>query len=170
MGLVEVVGRAGVTSPTTVVDALLSISAYSISHNVTMANVARDISTALGAEGGSADLTEILKGRGLVAIAKTYELASSYARYVHTIRLITDLRPVFGAEVDDAPVNMVISHQLEMLLWESGDVISEYVTLDDEDLEELDRQVSRAKAKAATLRKTMGRLGIPVFEPGGDAP
>jgi hypothetical protein len=87
-------------------------------------------------------------------IAKADDLLTENERIFCRARILTDLRPVFGTDVDKGPVAMLITHSLKISFHESGRKGDHffYVSLDDADLSALKDIISRAEAKANSLK------------------
>jgi hypothetical protein len=72
-------------------------------------------------------------------------------------RIITDLRPVFTADVNDGPSAMVVVHQLKLAFHcdKDEDHPSIFISLSGENLNELRKIIDRAEAKANTLKNVV---------------
>lgn len=98
-------------------------------------------------------------------VSKVHDLATEDERRFCSARIMTDLRPVFGATVQDGPRAMVVIHLLK-LAYHEGDARHHhfYVALDDKDLQALKKTIERAEAKARTLKaavKNLRLFGLP---------
>ncbi len=87
-------------------------------------------------------------------VAKVDDLRTENERIFCHARVLTDLRPVFGSNVEKGPVAMLLTHNLKIAFHESGRKGDHefYVSLDAADLQELKRTIERAEAKAASLK------------------
>jgi hypothetical protein len=87
-------------------------------------------------------------------IAKADDLRTENERNFCHARILTDLRPVFGADVANGPVAMLITHNLKIAFHESGRKGDHdfYIALDAADLSALKEVINRAEAKASSLR------------------
>lgn len=97
-------------------------------------------------------------------VAKAWDLKTDDERVFCGARILTDLRPVFGERVEDGPRAMVVVHLLKLGFDRVGDSKRHnefHVSLDEEDLQELQRQIARAENKAKALRGSV--KGTPVF-------
>ncbi|MGA9967317.1 MAG: hypothetical protein WBQ10_19125 [Terriglobales bacterium] len=98
-------------------------------------------------------------------VAKAWDLKTDDERVFCGARILTDMRPVFGENVEDGPKAMVIVHLLKLGFDRVGDARrhSEFhVSLDTQDLEVLRALIKRADDKAKALRNTVNS-GTPVF-------
>jgi hypothetical protein len=98
-------------------------------------------------------------------VAKAFDLATDDERTFCDARIFTDLRPVFGARVEDGPDAMVVLHSLRLTYHQGSQRHQQfYVALDDGDLKKLKKLIDRAEAKAKALRpavKDIRLFGIP---------
>ena len=98
---------------------------------------------------------QILLGAEVFGVmSKVSDLRTEGERIFCHARIMTDLRPVFGSDVQKGPMAVLVTHNLKIAFHESGrkgdhDI---YVTLDAEDLSDLKEVILRAESKANTLR------------------
>ena len=99
-------------------------------------------------------LATLLRSEIFVGAAKVADLQTESERIFCHARILTDLRPVFGTEVEKGPRAVMVTHNLKIAFHLSGRKGDHdfYVMLDSSDLAELKRVISRAEAKAKTLR------------------
>jgi hypothetical protein len=88
-------------------------------------------------------------------------LQSDVERAFCDARILTDLRPIFGGEVD-APKAMIIVHTLKLSYHDAATGKHEelFVAIDDEDIEKLKRILERAERKAKSLVSRLQLAGI----------
>src|SRR5262249_4817080 len=93
---------------------------------------------------------EILMGSDLLGLAsKVQDLATEDERQYCSARILTDLRPVFGATINEGPKAMVVVHMLKLAYHQSSEKHQQfYVSLDADDLAALKALIDRAEAKA----------------------
>lgn len=110
-------------------------------------------------------LVTLLSADVFSLVSKTYDLATEDERTFCDARILTDLRPVFGTQVEDGPQAMVVVHLLKLAYHQGSEHHNQfYVALDDDDLQTLKKLLDRAEAKAKTLRsavKDIRLFGIP---------
>jgi hypothetical protein len=115
----------------------------------------------------SEKLLTLLSADVFSIVTKAHDLATEGERIFCHARMLTDLRPVFGANIKDGPRAMVVMHTFKLAYHEQGsrkDHGEFYVTLDAEDLQKLKDIIERAEAKAKTLAsilKNVHVFGIP---------
>lgn len=154
-----------------IVEAVSSLYRIRIRYEVSASNLAADVLNAVGESGRASEQPERFRTRLeklLVqdslntASAKALELRTEYERIYNESRVMTDLRPIFGGNVEDAPAAMLIVHTLKMSYYE--DVSKRpheiYVTLDSEDIRELKKVLDRAELKEQSLRRKLESAGI----------
>src|SRR5882724_6916138 len=95
----------------------------------------------------------LLKIEKLETISKAIKLQRDVERIYCESRIISDIRPVCGDDVDVRPEAAVITHTLKISYHENGDHKEFFVVLDGVDLEGLYETVERAKSKSETLTK-----------------
>jgi hypothetical protein len=109
----------------------------------------------------------LLSSQAFAILAKAYDLATEERTFCSS-RILTDLRPVFGARVEDGPQAMVVLHTLRLTYHEAHKKHEEFfVVLDADDLKQLGNQIDRAERKAETLRisvKDVRLFGLPAKE------
>lgn len=101
-------------------------------------------------------------------LGKAAGLAREHSRRLHTVRVVTDLTPIFDAP-DEEPVGGLVMHRLRMDCFtdsESDDVVE--VALTTEQLEELAGVITRAQQKASSLDAVLGRLSLSALSPIGE--
>jgi hypothetical protein len=88
-------------------------------------------------------------------VTKVHDLATDDERVFCGARILTDLRPVFGSNVEDGPRAMLVVHLLKLGYHRGPEKHQEfYVSLDSDDLQSLRNVIERAEAKAKALRST----------------
>ena len=101
---------------------------------------------------------------GIPAKARTLLLEG---RTLCRARLLTDIRPVFdGSEAPSKPEGALIVHNLRISYHDGSDkgVKDFIVTLDSNDLDELQAVLQRGKAKEQALEKMLAGAGTPYFK------
>lgn len=114
---------------------------------------------------GSGDLRArfkaVLEIQNAALLAKALTLQRDGERLYCEAKILTDVRPVFREDVAEKPTGAVITHSLKLGYHERRGEHSElYVVLESADLDALEGVIKRAKAKEATLRKTLDDAGI----------
>lgn len=154
------------------VNMLTSLYRVRVRSNVSVQQLAEDICDPLRGDGGlPADqeakfrdrLATVLSVEALSVVAtKAQELRTEFERTFCDARLITDLRPVFGGNVEDAPNAMIIVHTLKLGYHDtnSSEHKEMFVAMDNEDMAKLADQLVRAAKKEKTLKTRLEAAGI----------
>ena len=110
-------------------------------------------------------LITLLSADLFTVVAKLGDLTIEHERTFCHARIVTDLRPVFGSEVEDGPKAMLVVHNLRLAYHEGSTKARDfYVSLDADDLRMLKQLIDRAEAKARSLKATtrdVPLLGVP---------
>lgn len=132
--------------------------AVSMSHDLEIAPESR----ALLAE----RLERLLSTRALVLLAKAADVVMSHERVFHTVRIFTDIRPIFGSDPSERPVSGTIKHVLRLdYFGDNNQDHSTYITLTDQDLGRLKEEVDRAATKSASLADMLKEAGLTLYAP-----
>ena len=99
-------------------------------------------------------LGELLSLRRIEIIAKAIELSYDYANLLRGARIVTDIRPVFDNDASSV-VGAVVSFTLRITYDSADGQHSISLALDNSDVEQLQRQCTRAINKAETARKLL---------------
>lgn len=91
---------------------------------------------------------------------KTYRLLFNRPGLVETIRLLTELRPVYDDEVTTVQA-YIITSTMAVTYQESGEQKRVHLTMDRQDLERLQEQVERALRKIQLLERQVALLEVP---------
>ena len=163
IGTVGVLSAADVDS---IVDAVVGLNHAKTYYELSVDEFVEDVSEAIRESPGKFTddviaglerrVREFLSIGQLVQYAKTNVLRYDHERTVHNLRILTDIRPVFGASVEEAPQIGVITHTLKIGYHHSLQRHDEeFFTMDEDDLQELKKAVERAEVKAKSIRKAL---------------
>ena len=112
-------------------------------------------------------LVSLLASKSLnVLEAKARELKMQDERLMIEARVLTDLRPVFGEEVEDSPLGMIITHSLRIRFVESGsDRYNDmYFAMDAGDIRNLKAAMERAEEKIHALKNSLGAAQVRIVD------
>jgi len=110
-------------------------------------------------------LSRLLALSGVALKAKAMALATDCPRLYTEAKVISDIRPVFGAEVSNPPLAAAIVHSLRISFSEGGTEKEFFVQLDAGDLKDLQQLIDRAVTKDVTLRGFLQqRSNLQVFD------
>lgn len=102
---------------------------------------------------------------GLEILAKARSVIFDYPNVFAHARILSDVRPVFGKEIDDDIAGAVIVHVLKINYHQAGDHGEFFVALDASDLDQLQSQIERAKNKEAKIQAMLSEADVPHLEP-----
>jgi hypothetical protein len=109
-------------------------------------------------------LEQLLSNEKVLGIsAKAVNVASDTQRHVHSVRILTDARPIFGENAKDGPQAFAVIHTLKIDYFQDDGDHSWFVSLDGDDLESLQGAAERALAKERSTRVMLEKLGAPVL-------
>lgn len=99
-------------------------------------------------------LTRLLGINALIVAAKATVLRQENERNFCSIRIITDARPVYVNGPGDPPSAMVITHTMKLSYHEGagGHISDIYLSFASEEIDEIRDALTRAEAKAKSLR------------------
>jgi hypothetical protein len=102
---------------------------------------------------------------GLALTAKALFISTEYQNLYCSARILTDQRPVFGANVEESPSAMITIHNLK-LTYHEGSVSTRdfFLALDRSDIDELIILLERAKKKEESLNRLSREKGLRVLE------
>jgi hypothetical protein len=93
--------------------------------------------------------------------SKLIDVASAQERIFREGRIFTDIRAVFpDTETVEAPLGAVILHTLRLRFHEDGAMKTIFVCLDDSDLDDLQKQIARAREKSVELSKVISKADL----------
>jgi hypothetical protein len=97
-------------------------------------------------------LERLFNIEALSVSAKAVLLQLEYERRYHEARVLTDARPVFGADPSQSPKAAILTHNLRLAYHDNSNEIREfYIALDSIDLSEFIQVLIRAQEKEKTL-------------------
>ncbi len=97
--------------------------------------------------------------------ARASDIVTEYDRVFHDVRILTDMRPVFGVDPEDGPKAAALIATLKVEYHISqGPVESDFYALEHSDLLRLRDAVDRALVKHSSMRKLMERMNLPYWE------
>jgi hypothetical protein len=103
----------------------------------------------------------LLSIKSLEGLSKAVALQREGERLYGEAKIISDIRPVFGDDVEARPVAAVITHTLKIEYHENDGHKNFFIALDEYDLDDLEQIIKRAKAKAKTLTGVLADSEIP---------
>ena len=94
--------------------------------------------------------------------ARATDLMYEHEHTVHgPIRVLTDVRPIFGSDPEGDPKGVVIAHTLKISYHEGRQIKEFFVALDSEQLSELAGVLERATLQAESWKRMLSGTGVP---------
>ncbi len=105
----------------------------------------------------------LLSVRPLSVLAKARGVHTDHENTFCSVRILTDLRPVFDIDVKQDPVGFVVAHILKLGYHHAGRHTTIHIAMDKTDVENLMQALQRAKDKAITLSGITGKCGYEIL-------
>lgn len=106
------------------------------------------------------ELQGLLSLDSLDAESRAIDILYEQPNVFQAARILTDIRPVFGAKVEDRPRLAVISHTLKIVYRQGAELKEFFVSLDPTDIGALSAVLARATQKESTLQALLRDSGI----------
>ena len=156
-----------------ITDALLSLCINRASSDKSTLDYVNEVTQSIDESGSeklklSQESKEVLKGRlakildvkPLAVSAKATSIMFEHDRSFSKARVLTDIRPVFDAKVDNPPEAAVVVHMLSIHYYQNGEHKEFFVAVNDDDVQVLLDALERAKVKAKSLKQTLASAKI----------
>ncbi len=164
----------GIDSADELIPAMRSIVSFNEFQPTSLAelisNIAESDSLALGDEDRArftSRLTALVVDGPIQKLQKGHQLALDYRDVVVGTRIVTDVRPVFGEDIDYGPHAALISHILRIDSQQENQIESYFFVMEEQDLYTLQHAVERALVKAAALKTWVTSNNVQYIEMGG---
>lgn len=109
-------------------------------------------------------LKALLSVRPLSMISKARGIHIEHENTFCTVRILTDLRPVFDVDVKQEPAGFVMVHVMKLGYHHAGQHDNLHIAMDKVDVDNLILALQRAKDKAATLsHAVVDKCGFPIL-------
>jgi hypothetical protein len=110
-------------------------------------------------------LTRLLAAKSLEVVSKAQSVILDHERRFCTVRIATDVSPVFSSDAQQPPMAAVITHTLRISFHQDSNDIKEFfVEMNEGDLEKLTRSIQRAEQKAKGLKSVLDAAKLPYLE------
>lgn len=103
----------------------------------------------------------------VLVAARALDVVNEHPALFVSARILSDLRPVFGSDVDARPSAAVIVHNLRITYSSARRQKQFFVALDAEDLDSLESAISRARRKAKSISSILRSVDVPDVSPRG---
>lgn len=105
-------------------------------------------------------VVRLLAFESLNSATKAAELASDYPQLFCSAEVVTDLRPVFGADSSQRPVGAVVTHTLRLQYHKGNDREVLHIALDSGAIGKLKEVLEKAQAESRTLKSFLAETGL----------
>ncbi len=109
-------------------------------------------------------LKQLLSIESLIITSKASDVLLTNENNFHGARIVSEVRYLFGDNVESLPTAAVINHVLKITCHEDSKLTDIYIGLDTVDLANLKAVIERAQQKGDTLRSMMANAGIKVID------
>jgi hypothetical protein len=109
-------------------------------------------------------LGSFLNINSLLVSAKAVSVMSEQDKLFDKSRVLTDIRPVFGTQVDEAPKAALIVHNLAIHFYQHGEHQEFFMAMSENELQKLIDALERAKSKAKSLKAVMVKANLEILE------
>jgi hypothetical protein len=112
-----------------------------------------------------ARLTAVLTLPEVASLTKVTRVLSDYEHAFQSVKILTDLRPVFGESPEDGPIGMGIVHTLK-IGYDGADLAYHeiFIALTSRDIEKVKSAIDRAAAATTILQQQLLNAGIRYLE------
>jgi hypothetical protein len=143
-----------------ITSALAYLNGYLVAGNIDLEEFIKDVGSSLAEENVSGDvvrkienaLPRLLDIDTIRLRAKAVDLQVDHAKAFQSVRILTDVRPVFAPKSTSEVKGALIFHSLKIDYFCDTETSEIFISLDDHDLALLRQAIDRAEAKARTLR------------------
>jgi hypothetical protein len=104
-------------------------------------------------------------GGSFVTTAKAGSLMRDYPCICTEVKIISDIRPIFGESADEIS-GVIMVHNLKISYWENGEHKQFYFAMDNADIKSLKEAVDRVGIKAKSLASMIQKSGVKHLEEG----
>jgi hypothetical protein len=108
----------------------------------------------------SEQLAALLNVEPLSTASRAIDLLVDRTNLFQSIRILTDIRPVFGSGVEQPPDGVLIVHTLKLMYRDGEDVREFFVSIDQSDIGKIRDALDRADLKAEQLRSILLNTGV----------
>jgi hypothetical protein len=110
------------------------------------------------------NISKLLDLSAIAIKAKALAVATDTPHLFSEVKILSDMRPVFGEKATEAPLGAVLMHSLRIGFAKEGREREFFVHMDTRDLQGLQECVNRALDKDATIRNFLERTKLQLFE------
>lgn len=109
-------------------------------------------------------LISLLDIKTLALRAKAVNLIVDHDIIFVDAKIISDIRPIFGLNIEESPIGSVIIHNLKIEYKQNNDFKSFHIALDEKDIITLLGLLKRTQTKSESLKEFINNSGLPNFD------
>jgi len=109
-------------------------------------------------------LVRLLSVNAPQLIAKAHDVLLEHAKTFSSLRIVSDIRPVFGDNVEETPTAAVLVHMLKLVYYESGERREFVVAMDTKDIQAITEACDRAAKKTKSLESVIASTNMTYIE------
>lgn len=168
--LIREATSVGTSDAFELLDAVMGLAAHAHLSQSSMSDIARRVASSPQFvrpdeldEGLAMRIAELLRCDSVRIYSKALALGSRHERLFVDAQVLTDLRPLFGENIEQQsrPEAMLISHTLNLHYVDSdGAHDNFFIVLDDEDLLTVRELLDRSTRKSAAMRSLLQESGV----------
>ncbi|GAA3809359.1 hypothetical protein ACFS5L_29860 [Streptomyces phyllanthi] len=114
-------------------------------------------------------LGSYLETPAIQEVARAADLAGERENFFHTVRVLTDVRPVFGDDPSEKPRAVVVNQTLKLQYFnDRSETRNIFIALNEEDLEDLRDAAIRALSEARNVKSLMDSSGLQIIQTEGE--
>lgn len=155
--------------PREIVSELFGLASLAESHSYSSESVGEVVAESPGLEldEGAQEsfahlFSELLASPAVRTLGKAADLAGEHHQVMHTVRVVTDVTPVFDSP-DKEPVGGLVMHRLRVAYWEGSKLAHTEIAMTPAQLDEMSDALNRAKQKSTSIQAMLGRFALPYF-------
>jgi len=115
-------------------------------------------------DGFKQNFIKLLESKTLEIASKSGMLLREHGRTYCSARVLSDIRPIFGESVEDAPIASMIIHTLKITYHQGDELKDLFVAMSSRDVQRLRELLDRADAKAGSLKTLLGASSTPYVD------
>lgn len=112
-------------------------------------------------------MTKVLNIDEVQQRIKMLDVTNQYERRFHDIRILSDIRPVYGDNPAEPPSQLHVMHTIKLSFHDETSIKDIYVSVHPQDLPKLTEAIERAEAKQRSLQILISRFNL--MPKGGEA-
>ncbi|MGI8882929.1 MAG: hypothetical protein ACR2IA_01625 [Pyrinomonadaceae bacterium] len=109
-------------------------------------------------------LTDLLAIKTLALRSKAVNLIVDHSVIFQDAKIVSDIRPIFGLNIEESPIGSVIIHNLKIEYKQNDEIKNFYIALDEKDITTLLGLLKRTQTKSESLKSFIANSGLSNFD------